>query len=243
MFKSQFPEAIDLRHRLRSPTAARLEATKAHLNQSGIIFEGDCRWKSTPMKSLEEYLDLAAQNHGHMCAGQVLGVRMAMLGLEKLGFDDPVKYRKRLLTFVEIDRCATDAVSLVTGCRLGKRSLKYLDYGKVAATFVDLETQKAVRIVARDDAREKAKTLGGNPADPYRQQLESYKVMDQAELFTVQHVRVKLRPEDLPGRPRRRVSCDACGEGVNDGRESHVEGRTLCRNCAGESYYEVLEGR
>lgn len=195
------------------------------------------------MKSLEEYLDLAARNHGHMCPGQVLGVRMAMLGLEKIGIDDPAKHRKRLLTFVEIDRCATDAVSLVTGCRLGKRSLKYLDYGKVAATFVDLETQQAVRIVARDDAREKAKAMNENLADPYRQQLEAYKVLNDDELFTVQRVRVKLRPEDLPGRPRSRVACQECGEGVNDGRESRVDGRVLCRNCAGESYYEVLDGR
>jgi formylmethanofuran dehydrogenase subunit E len=195
------------------------------------------------MKSLEEYLDLAARNHGHMCPGQVLGVRMAMLGLDKLGIDDPVKHRKRLLTFVEIDRCATDAVSLVTGCRLGKRSLKYLDYGKVAATFVDLETQQAVRIVARDDAREKAKAMNENLADPYRQQLEAYKVLDNDELFIVQRVRVKIRPEDLPGRPRSRVACHQCGEGVNDGRESYVKGRVLCRNCAGESYYEVLDGR
>jgi formylmethanofuran dehydrogenase subunit E len=195
------------------------------------------------MKSLEEYLDLARKNHGHMCPGQVLGVRMAMLGLGKLGIDEPEKHRKRLLTFVEIDRCATDAVSLVTGCRLGKRSLKYLDYGKVAATFVDLETQQAVRVVARDDAREKAKTFGGNSADPYRQQLEAYKVLDDADLFNLQRVRVKLRPEDLPGRPRSRVACEECGEGVNDGRENRVGGRILCRNCAGESYYETLDGR
>ena len=194
------------------------------------------------MKSLEEYLDLAARNHGHMCPGQVLGVRMAMLGMAQLGIDDPVKHRKRLLTFVEIDRCATDAVSLVTGCRLGKRSLKYLDYGKVAATFVDLQTEQAVRIVARDDAREKAKAFNAGDADPYRQQLEAYKVMGDDELFTLQRVRVKLRPEDLPGRPRSRVMCDKCGEGVNDGRERYVSGRVLCRNCAGESYYEVLHG-
>jgi len=192
------------------------------------------------MKTLEEYLAVAAQNHGHMCPGQVLGVRMAMLGLSRLGIDDPVKHRKRLLTFVEIDRCATDAVSLVTGCRLGKRSLKYLDYGKVAATFVDLEGHQAVRIVARDDARQKAKAMRGNLTDPYQQQLEAYKVMADDELFTLQQVHVKLRPEDLPGRPRSRVACDQCGEGVNDGRESCVNGRTLCRNCAGESYYEVL---
>ncbi|HEX5411884.1 MAG TPA: FmdE family protein [Terriglobia bacterium] len=194
------------------------------------------------MKSLEEYLDLAARNHGHMCPGQVLGVRMAMLGLQELGIEDPAKYRKRLLTFVEIDRCATDAVSLVTGCRLGKRSLKYLDYGKVAATFVDIDAERAVRIAAREDAREKAKAFGGNLADRYSQQLEAYKVMDGAELFRVQRVRVKLCPEDLPGRPRSRVTCDQCGEGINDARESRVDDRVLCRNCAGKSYYEVLDG-
>lgn len=192
------------------------------------------------MKSLDEYLELAAQNHGHMCPGQVLGVRMAMLGLKELGIDDPSKHRKRLLTFVEIDRCATDAVSLVTGCRLGKRSLKYLDYGKVAATFVDFETRRAVRVVARDDSRAKAKAMFPELADPYRQQLEAYKVMDDADLFTRRAVRVDLKPEDLPGRPRCRVACDECGEGVNDGRERHLNGRTLCRSCAGESYYQEI---
>jgi len=200
------------------------------------------------MKTLEEYLALAAQNHGHMCPGQVLGVRMAMLGLRELGIDDPAKHEKRLLTLVEIDRCATDAVSLVTGCRLGKRSLKYLDYGKVAATFVDLETNNAVRVVARDDSRLKAKAMfqgdsAGELSGHYKQQLEAYKVMGEAELFTVQRVRVKLKPEDLPGRPHSRVTCQQCGEGINDRREQVVSGRVLCRNCAGESYYEPVGSR
>ncbi len=192
------------------------------------------------MKSLEEYLALAAQNHGHRCPGQVLGVRMAMLGLRELGIDDPAKHYKRLLTFVEIDRCATDAVSLVTGCRLGRRSLKYLDFGKVAATFVDLATHRAVRVVAREDSRVRAKAMFPELADPSQRQLAAYKAMDDADLFTLQRVRVKLRPEDLPGRPRSRVACERCGEGINDGRERRVEGRTLCRNCAGESYYEPV---
>jgi len=168
------------------------------------------------MKSLEEYLTLAAQSHGHMCPGQVLGVRMAMLGLKQLGIDEPADFRKRLLTVVEIDRCATDAVSLVTGCRLGKRSMKFLDYGKVAATFVDLETGHAIRVVARDDSRLKAKemfrgTNSGQMANSYKQQLEAYKIMSEEELFTVQEVRVKLKPEDLPGGPHSRVRCEQCG--------------------------------
>ncbi len=192
------------------------------------------------MKTLEEYIALAAESHGHMCPGQVLGIRMAMLGLKAIGIDDPAKYRKRLLTFVEIDRCATDAVSVVTGCRLGKRSLKFLDYGKVAATFLDLETQRAVRVAARDDARDKAREMFPELAEPHRQQLAAYKAMDDAELFTVQRVRVKVDARDLPGRPRSRVACEQCGEGVNDGRERRVDGRTFCRSCAGERYYEAL---
>jgi len=192
------------------------------------------------MKTLEEYMALAAQNHGHMCPGQVLGIRMAMLGLKSLAIDDPVMYRKRLVTLVEIDRCATDAVSLVTGCRLGKRSLKFLDFGKVAATFVDLETHRAVRIVARDDSREKAKAMFPELAEPAKQQLEAYQVMDDKDLFILKPVRVKLKPEDLPGRPRSRVTCEQCGEGINDGRERRVSGRVLCRSCAGESYYEEV---
>jgi formylmethanofuran dehydrogenase subunit E len=194
------------------------------------------------MKSLEEYLVLAGQNHGHMCPGQVLGVRMAILGLSRLGIEDPAKHRKRLITYVEIDRCATDAISLVTGCRLGRRSLKFMDYGKLAATFVDLETQGAVRIVARDDSRARAKTMFPELADSSRQQLEAYKVMEDGELFTVQLVKVKMKPEDLPGRPRSRVACEQCGEVINDSRERQLDGRVLCRHCAGESYYEEISG-
>jgi len=192
------------------------------------------------MKSLEEYIVLAGESHGHMCPGQVLGIRMALLALRAIGIDDPDKARKRLLTFVEIDRCATDAVSLVTGCRLGKRSLKFLDYGKVAATFLDLETGRAVRVVARDDARAKAKAMFPGMADATQAQLEAYKSMENEDLFNIQAVRVALKPEDLPGRPRSRVACAQCGEGVNDGRERRLGDRVLCRSCAGEKYYEEL---
>ncbi|MGH9430014.1 MAG: FmdE family protein [Terriglobia bacterium] len=193
------------------------------------------------MKTLDEYLTLALQSHGHLCPGQVLGIRMAMRGLRELGIDDPDQHRKQLLTFVEIDRCATDAVSLVTGCRLGKRSLKFLDYGKVAATFVDLQTGRAVRVLARDDSREKAKAMFPEWSDPYRQQFEAYKLMTEDELFTVRPVRVTLNEEDLPGRPHRRATCEACGEGINDGRERQMDGRILCRACAGESYYRAAD--
>jgi formylmethanofuran dehydrogenase subunit E len=192
------------------------------------------------VKSLEEYLTLAAQAHGHMCPGQVLGVRMAMLGLKSIGIDDPVKSIKRLVTFVEIDRCMTDAVSLVTGCRLGKRSLKYFDYGKVAATFVDLETGRAVRVVVREDSRTKAHEMFPAITKKYERQLLAYKAMEESDLFILQSVRVKMTPDDLPGRPRSRTVCQACGEGINDGREQIVGSSVLCRSCAGESYYERI---
>jgi formylmethanofuran dehydrogenase subunit E len=103
-----------------------------------------------------------------------------------------------------------------------------------------LETQKAVRVFARDDSRLKAKTMFAELHAPYRQQLEAYKVMDDADLFAVRPVRVTLKPEDLPGRPRSRVVCEECREGVNDGRERTVNGRFLCRSCSGESYYEAV---
>src|SRR5438128_8285339 len=117
------------------------------------------------MKSLDEYMVLAEQAHGHMCAGQILGLRMALYGLKLLGVDEPRgRDRKRLVTFVEIDRCATDAIGVVTGCRLGKRALKFRDWGKMAATFIDLApgvlTQhRAIRIAARESSKELARTL------------------------------------------------------------------------------------
>lgn len=190
------------------------------------------------MKSLEEYLTLAAEQHKHLCPGQVLGVRMAMLGLRSIDIENPEVHAKRLLTFVEIDRCATDAVSLVTGCRLGLRTLKYVDYGKVAASFVDLETHAAVRVVALDESRLKAKSMFPERGGPYRQQLEAYKVMSDEDLFKVERIQVILRPQDLPGRPRSRVPCDRCGEGINDGREINIGDRVLCRPCASGGYYE-----
>src|ERR1700734_3802794 len=105
------------------------------------------------MESLDELLTKAEAAHGHICAGQVLGVRMALLGLKLLGITGPRgQDRKRIVTYVEIDRCATDAIGMVTGCRLGKRTLKFRDWGKMAATFVNLTTGRAVRIVALESS-------------------------------------------------------------------------------------------
>jgi formylmethanofuran dehydrogenase subunit E len=190
------------------------------------------------VKSLEEYLRDAEQAHGHICAGQVLGVRLAMLGLQKLSIDDPQgKDRKRLVTFVEIDRCATDAVAVVTGCRLGKRALKFRDWGKVAATFVDVNSGKAVRIAAKESSKALARQMHPEIADKNQQQMLAYREISDDDLFTTQWVRVELPPEEFPGSKGDRVVCDACGEGINFRREVRREGKILCRACAGESYY------
>jgi formylmethanofuran dehydrogenase subunit E len=201
------------------------------------------------MKSLDEYLRDAEQAHGHLCAGQVLGVRLAMFGLVKLGIDDPrgnKEDRKRLVTFVEIDRCATDAVAVVTGCRLGKRALKFRDWGKVAATFVDVSTGKAIRIAARESSKTLARQMHPEIADKNQQQMLAYREITDEDLFTTQWVKVELAPEEFPGYKGERVVCEACGEGINFRREVRTRDKdrdkekVLCRACAGESYYKPI---
>lgn len=191
------------------------------------------------MNSLAEYLIEAERNHGHMCPGQVLGVRMAMLGCQLIGIEEP-KVGKRLIVFVEIDRCAADAINTVTGCRLGKRTLKYRDFGKLAATFLNTETNEAIRVVAVESSRELAKQLFDYLPTKKAQQLEAYKTLPDEDLFCWQRVRVSLPDADKPGHPLNRVLCDDCGEGINDRRELIRDGRTLCRACAGEKYYDLL---
>ncbi|HEY6273262.1 MAG TPA: FmdE family protein [Terriglobales bacterium] len=193
------------------------------------------------MKTLEQYLADAAVAHGHLCAGQVLGVRLAMLGLRKLGLEDPQGAdRKRIVTFVEIDRCATDAVMVVTGCRLGKRALKFRDWGKMAATFVDVDTGKAVRVVAKESSKDLARSLHPEIVDKNKQQMLAYREMTDDQMFHSQWVHVELPAEEFPGYKGERVVCERCGEGVNFRREVRRGGKVLCRACAGERYYEPI---
>jgi formylmethanofuran dehydrogenase subunit E len=193
--------------------------------------------------SLDDYLREAEQAHGHLCAGQVLGVRLAMLGLEKLGIADPrgnKEDRKRLVTFVEIDRCATDAISLVTGCRLGKRALKFRDWGKMAATFVDVRTGKAIRIAAKESSKALARSMHPEIESKNQQQMLAYREMAEDDLFTIQWVKVEIAAEEFPGYKGERIVCAECGEGINFRREVLRDGKVLCRACAGEQYYELL---
>ena len=185
------------------------------------------------MKSFEEYLELARIAQGHLCAGQILGVRMAMYGVNLLGLEDPAGAdRKRLVTFVEIDRCATDAIGVVTGCRLGKRALKFRDWGKMAATFVDIQNQRAVRIVALDSSRESANRLFPEIEGQSRRQMHAYRELPIHELFRERWVQVPVPDADLPGKKGERTICPRCGEGVNFGRFVLVGGERLCLSCA-----------
>ena len=191
------------------------------------------------MEQLDELLEECGRLHGHICAGQLLGVRMALLGCRLIGIEDPKGVdRKKLVVWVEVDRCMTDAVSAVTGARLGRRSLKFFDYGKVAATFLNTLTGKAVRVAALDEARALADERYPDIENKKERQLRAYSEALDEELFKVSTVEVAFGEMDQPGRPRSRVSCVICGEGVNDGRElTLADGRKACRPCAMGGYY------
>ncbi len=197
------------------------------------------------MEPLDELLKMAEEAHGHLCAGQILGVRMAMLGCERLGIEEPRgKDRKRLVTFVEIDRCATDAIGVVTGCRLGKRALKFRDWGKMAATFVYVPSGRAIRIAARESSKARARELYPEIENKNQQQMRAYGEMPEAELFSEEWVEVPLDAKEFPGYKGERVACDGCGEGINYDRFVRREGRTLCLACAApeERYYRPVSG-
>ena len=192
------------------------------------------------MKSFDELLEEATRIHGHVCAGQVIGVRMSMLALTYLKLYDPKGAdRKKLYVLVEIDRCATDAIQTVTGCSLGKRSMRWVDHGVMAATFVNLETKEAVRVTALEESRELSKKYCSDVFDKYVRQLQAYKVMPEEELFRVEAVTVDIPEENLPGRPLKRVRCETCLDWVQDKRDVQIDGKILCRGCAYGRYYTL----
>ena len=195
------------------------------------------------MEPFDDLLAMAESAHGHLCAGQILGVRMAMLGCQRLGIDEPRgRDRKRLVTFVEIDRCATDAIGVVTGCRLGKRALKFRDWGKMAATFIDLPSDRAIRIAARESSKDLARALHPEVDNKNRQQMLAYRELSDADLFTEEWVRVTLPPKEFPGYKGDRLACAQCGEGINYDRYIERDGQRLCQACANpkERYYQPL---
>lgn len=201
----------------------------------------------TASAELDDLLREAELAHGHLCAGQILGVRMAMLAMQRLGIREPRKRtlangelnpdRKRPVVFVEIDRCATDAIAVVTGARVGKRALKLRDWGKMAATFVDLDAKldadeyKGLRVVALESSKNRARELYPE-LDKNAQQMRAYRELPDDELFSTQWVRVPLPPSEFPGYKGQRVTCARCGEGINFDRFVDRDGERLCLPCA-----------
>jgi len=183
------------------------------------------------MRGLEELLNESSSIHGHHCAGQVLGVRMAMVGCREVAIDEP-KGCKKLVVYVEIDRCATDAVQTVTGCSLGKRTLKFLDYGKMAVTFINTETQQAVRVVAKDEAREQTLCYAPDAPNQREAQKQAYRLMPEEMLFTIKPVAVSVPIQERPNYRSKRVPCKSCGEEINFHRDVEIEGYSFCIPCA-----------
>ncbi len=191
------------------------------------------------MKSFKELLSRSAAAHGHLCPGQVVGVRMAMLGCRLIGLNDPTRRDqiKKLLVYVEMDRCTADAVAHVTGVKLGRRSLKFMDYGIMAATFVNLESGKSFRVLSTEEARSLAAVYAPDVEGKSAQQLAAYKRMPDSVLFQVQKVKVKVDECDLPGPTRRKVVCSRCGQTVRDRREVVKAGQLFCKPCTDRCYF------
>jgi len=195
------------------------------------------------LQDFNTLLEGSAKAHGHLCSGQVIGVRMAMLGCRLIGLDEPstLPQIKKIIVYVEIDRCATDAISYVTGVKLGRRSLKFIDNGIMAATFVNLETGKAFRIVSTETARDRALEMMPHIENQRQAQLEAYKIMDDSDLFTVTPVKVNVPASDMPGPTRFKSVCAQCGIVVRDKKEVFKNNQILCRPCALGTYYEPVD--
>ncbi len=195
------------------------------------------------MKPFQLLLEESAAAHGHMCPGQVVGVRMAMLGCRLIGLDAPAgpEQIKKIIVYVEMDRCTADAVSLTTGVKLGRRSLKFKDYGIMAATFVNLETRQAFRVISTERSRYLSHQYAPDILEKTAQQIAAYRRMPDSVLFRVQSVRVKLTDFDLPGPTRRKVTCCRCGQVIRDAKEVIIAGRIFCRPCTSESYFSHAE--
>jgi formylmethanofuran dehydrogenase subunit E len=189
----------------------------------------------------------AVNFHGNLCVGLVLGTRIAIAGLENLGINSPSEARD-LIVFVEIDRCLADAIQAITRCTFGKRKLKYVDYGKFAATFVNTRTKKALRISIKEKARESALKYGQEHGLveqgrilSRKQEMETmataYSQLSDDDLLNVEAVYATVPACDLPGLPRYKTVCAICGETIFDHREKMRNHRTLCRACAEGTYY------
>lgn len=191
------------------------------------------------MFSLKELLERSALDHDHLCPRQVLGVRMGMYAAKLLQLDLPQK-DKRVLTFVETDGCFVDGVSAATGCTVGHRTLRVVDFGKTAAIFVDTKSNDAIRISALGQARQLAYHYAPTARSRWHAQLEAYQSMPDQELMAVQPVALTISLGEILSRPGVRVNCDRCKEEIINEREVYTNHQVLCRSCAGQAYYSLI---
>ena len=192
------------------------------------------------MESFDILLEGSAKEHGHLCPGQVVGVRMAMLGCRLIGLDNPrsLDQLKKLIVYIEMDRCTADAVAYVTGVKLGRRSLKFTDYGIMAATFLNLETNEAYRILSTEESRDLCSVYAPEIQKKSERQLKAYKRMPENVLFKVYRVDIPYSKYDLPGPSGKKSVCAKCGQVVRDNKEVMVEDKPYCQPCANGAYFE-----
>jgi formylmethanofuran dehydrogenase subunit E len=164
---------------------------------------------------------------------------MGLLAGDILGLDLP-QTNKRLLTIIETDGCGADGVAVATNCWVGRRTLRIEDYGKMAATFIDTQTGRSVRIAPKPEARHQAATYAPETRQHWQAQLLGYQRIPAELLFTIQEVSLTTSLEAILSKPGRRVVCRKCGEEIMNEREIIVGRRKYCRACAGEAYYQAL---
>ncbi len=189
--------------------------------------------------TLSALLQASAERHSHLCPRQVLGVRMSLLAGRLLGLHLP-QTEKRLLAIVETDGCAADGIAVATGTSVGHRTLRVEDFGKVAATFVDIERDRAVRVVPRPSARQLASAFASEAPDRWHAQLLGYQRIPCDLLLAWQWVELIIPVAAIVSRPDARAVCDVCGEEIINEREVRRGGDVLCRSCAGQAYCRAV---
>ncbi len=190
--------------------------------------------------NIQPLLKISSRDHSHLCPRQILGVRLGLAGMSALGFEAPPD-KKQLLVITETDGCFADGLSAATNCTVGHRTLRVEDYGKTAATFVNTQTRRAVRVAPALDIRQKAYVYATDEIRHYFAQMQAYQIMPDEEMFTVTEVQLATPIEAIISHPGIRVDCDVCGEEIMNEREVHQNGLTLCRACAHGGYYQMRQ--
>jgi formylmethanofuran dehydrogenase subunit E len=87
--------------------------------------------------------------------------------------------------------------------------------------------------------RDRAAEFAPSAPSRWHAQRDGYARMPEAELLRSERVvlRAELQRELLQAWDKR-ATCERCGEDVFYGRQLAVDGRTLCRACAGAGYLE-----